>query len=59
MKYLKVFIGPIKIKGDVDDEETLVVDLREKLLAMIESDALEEGKLKFEYDEDDAEDEDY
>ena len=54
MKYLKVLIDPIKIKGDPEDEETLRVDLYEKIQAMIEAET-----LHFTIDEEDAEDEDF
>lgn len=53
MKYLKVIIDPIKIKGDLDDQETLQQDLYERVAAMIEAET-----LSFTVDEDE-EDEDY
>ena len=53
MKYLKVILAPIKMKGDVDDEETLRRDLYEKVQALIES-----GDLEFSVDEEDEDDED-
>lgn len=54
MKYLKVIIDPIKIKGDLDDAETLQIDLYEKISAMIEAET-----LSFTIDDDEDEDEDY
>ena len=54
MKYLRVLIDPIKIKGDMDDMETLQVDLYEMIQAKIEAET-----LSFTIDEDDAEDEEY
>jgi hypothetical protein len=40
MKYLKVTIQPIKIKGDPMDLETLQVDLYERITALVESETL-------------------
>lgn len=40
MKYLKIILEPIKLKGDPEDPETLQVDLFEKLQALIESETL-------------------
>lgn len=40
MKYLKVILDPIKLKGDEDDMETLQQDLYEKVSAMIEAETL-------------------
>ena len=40
MKYLKIMIDPIKLKGDPEDEDTLRADLYEKLTAMIEAETL-------------------
>jgi hypothetical protein len=40
MKYLRILIEPIRIKGCEDDEETLKVDLYEKVSAMIEAETL-------------------
>ena len=54
MKYLKIILDPIKIKGDPEDPETLQVDLYEKLQAMIEAET-----LTYYIDEDEDEDEDY
>lgn len=54
MKYLKILIEPIRIKGDVDDEETLRQDLYERIQAMIEAET-----LSFSIDEDEEDDEDY
>jgi hypothetical protein len=54
MKYLKVLVQPIKIKGSEDDIETLQADLFERLTALIESET-----LTFEIiDEDEDSDED-
>lgn len=55
MKYLKILIDPIKIKGDPEDEETLRVDVYERVQAMIESEVL---AFTIE-DEEDSEDDDY
>lgn len=52
MKYLKILLDPIKIKGDEDDLDTLKVDLYEKIQGLIESDS-----LGFSIDEDDHDDE--
>lgn len=54
MKYLTIDIQSIRIKGDVDDEETLKTDIYEKLLAMIESET-----LTFSINHDDEEDDEY
>lgn len=54
MKYLKIILAPIKVKGDEDDQETLQSDLYEKISAMIESET-----LKWEVDEEEDDDEDY
>jgi hypothetical protein len=40
MKYLKVIIEPIKIKGDAEDPEQLQADLYERITAMIEAETL-------------------
>lgn len=53
MKYLKVLIDPILIKGDTDDLDTLKLDLYDKLTTMIE-----EESLSFVVDEDYEDDED-
>jgi hypothetical protein len=53
MKYLKIDIQSIRIKGDLEDEETLQADVYEKLQAMIESET-----LTFTIDEDFEEDDD-
>ncbi len=52
MRYLKILIDPIKIKGDIDDPEQLQADLYEKVTAMIESET-----LSFYIDEEDEESE--
>jgi hypothetical protein len=54
MKYLRILIDSIRIKGDIEDPETLQVDLYEKVQAMIEAET-----LTFSIDEEDEEDEDY
>jgi hypothetical protein len=54
MKYLKIIIDPIKLKGDLDDTETLQQDLYEKVIAMCESET-----LTFTVDEDDEDEDDY
>lgn len=54
MKYLKILLDPIKIKGDVDDEETLRADLYERITAMIEAET-----LSFTIDEDEEDEDDY
>lgn len=51
MKYLRILIEPIRIKGDEEDPETLQQDLYEKISAMIESET-----LSFTIDESDDED---
>lgn len=51
MKYLKIIIEPIKLKGDPEDAETLQFDLYEKLSAMIEAET-----LAFHIDEEEDED---
>ncbi len=53
MKYLRILVDPIKIKGDPEDPEQLQVDFYEKLLAMIESET-----LSFTIDEDYTDDDD-
>lgn len=40
MKYLKILLSPIKVKGDIDDQETLQADIYEKISAMIEAETL-------------------
>jgi hypothetical protein len=40
MKYLRILIDPIRIKGDEDDSDQLQSDLYEKISAMIESETL-------------------
>jgi hypothetical protein len=54
MKYLKILIDPIKIKGDPEDPETLQADLYEKIQAMVESET-----LSFSIDEEEDDDDDY
>lgn len=52
MKYLKVDIQSLRIKGDLEDEETLRIDVYEKLQAMIESETLT-FTIDEDYEEDD------
>jgi len=40
MKYLKILINPIRIKGDPDDMDQLEADVREKVMAMCEAETL-------------------
>ena len=40
MKYLKIILEPIKIKGDLEDEEQLKQDIYEKVMALVESETL-------------------
>lgn len=54
MKYLKILIDPIRIKGDPEDEETLKQDVIERVQAMCEAET-----LTFTIDEEDEDDEDY
>ncbi len=56
MKYIKIFIKPFMIKGDLDDMDTLGHDVFEKVISMAEAETLdwypdEEGE---EGDEDDS-----
>jgi uncharacterized protein YfaA (DUF2138 family) len=51
MRYLKIVLEPLKIKGDADDPDQLQADVYEKLSAMIESET-----LAFSIDEDEDED---
>jgi hypothetical protein len=53
MKYLKIILDPIKVKGNIDDPEQLQQDLYEKVQAMIEAET-----LSFTVDEEDEDDED-
>ncbi len=53
MKYLKIDLQSIRIKGDLEDTDTLQADVYEKVQAMIESET-----LVFTVDEDFEEDED-
>ena len=53
MRYLKIILQPIKLKGDPEDLETLQQDLFEKLQAMIEAET-----LAYEIDEEEDSDED-
>jgi hypothetical protein len=48
MKYLKIILDPIKIKGDPEDPEQLQHDLFEKIQAMVEAET-----LSFSIDEED------
>jgi hypothetical protein len=40
MKYLRILLDPIKLKGEIDDPETIQVDLYEKIQGMIDRDEL-------------------
>lgn len=53
MKYLRILVDPIKLKGDEDDAEQLQADLYEKISAMIEAET-----LSFTIDEDYVDDDD-
>ena len=53
MRYLKIQVEPIKLKGDPEDSETLQADVYERLQCMIEAET-----LAFEILEDEEEDED-
>lgn len=55
MKYLKVVLEPIRLKGDPDDVSTLQADLYEKITAQIEAETL---AWNIDDEEDDS-DEDY
>jgi hypothetical protein len=52
MKYLKVVLEPFKIKGDIDDMETLQQDILEKVQALVESETLSWSIEEDEEDED-------
>lgn len=54
MKYLKIQIDTIKIKGDLDDPEQLQADLYEKIQAMIESETLAYSTLDEDEEDDDS-----
>ena len=54
MKYLKIVLDPIKIKGDEFDRETLQVDLYEKIISMCEAET-----LGWDIDLDETEEEDF
>ena len=55
MKYLKIILNPIKVKGEESDEETLQADLYEKISTMIENETL---KWKIDDEEEGGEDDD-
>lgn len=55
MKYLKIQIDPIMIKGSEEDEETLRVDLYERVQSMLDAETLTFVIV----DEEDGGDEDY
>lgn len=40
MKYLKILLEPIKVKGDPEDLETLQSDIYEKVSTLIEKEEL-------------------
>lgn len=52
MRYLKIVIEPFRIKGDLEDEETLTQDVYERIAAMLESET-----LAYSIDEDNEDDE--
>ena len=52
MKYLRILIEPIKIKGDEEDPEQLQADVYERVAAMLESET-----LSFSIDESEDDDE--
>lgn len=54
MKYLKIILDPLKVKGDLDDEEQLRQDVYEKVESMLEAET-----LSFSVDEDSEEDDDF
>ena len=53
MKYLRILIAPLKIKGDPTDRDQLQQDLFERIQTMIEDETLD-----WDIDEDESEDED-
>jgi hypothetical protein len=53
MKYLKINLGSIKLKGDEEDLEQLQADLFERIISMCEAETLE-----WSIDEESEEDED-
>jgi hypothetical protein len=56
MKYIKVVLEPIKIKGDLEDEDQLRVDVLERVMAMCESETL---AWHIDEDEEESDDSDY
>ena len=54
MRYLKIVLQPIMIKGDVEDFDVLQTDLYESLTSMIEAET-----LKFEVVEEEEDEEDF
>ena len=54
MKYLRILVDPVKIKGDEDDLDQVRIDLYEKLQSMIEAET-----LGFTIDENDEDDDEY
>jgi hypothetical protein len=40
MKYLKIILDPIKLKGRADDPETIQADLYEHIQVLLEAEAL-------------------
>lgn len=52
MKLLTVWLNPISLKGDPEDEDTLRVDLYEKIQTM-----LDDETLGFTIDDEDSEEE--
>ena len=53
MKYLKIILNPIKIKGNADDLEQLEQDVYEKVSTLIEL-----GNLSFTIDDEEEDDSD-
>ena len=54
MKYLKINLDSIKLKGDVEDMETLQVDLYEKIQSQLDDESLSWSVDEDEEDEDDS-----
>lgn len=55
MKYLRILIEPFNIKGSLDDEETLRVDVYEKVQGLLDTESLVfsvEDEEDYENDED-------
>jgi hypothetical protein len=52
MRYLRILLDPIKLKGDPEDEEQLRHDIYEKLQALMEAEVLSYNIDEDEEDED-------